>query len=174
MDAEVADSCVAHPLIGDPAADALVEEFAPLGQREASRLIHAQVRRLLRNSDQWDTESWGLPLSAAHLGLSITAFSARMLRHLKSLGVIYNDGERRSFVDVWRCAGHLMGIPEAILYQREEDALQLFQIGRICESKPSLDSVIMANSLINSAPLVVGITDPSLPGQSHSEMSGTW
>ena len=34
---------VAHTLIGDPEADALVEELAPLGQAQASRLINAAM-----------------------------------------------------------------------------------------------------------------------------------
>ncbi len=33
------------------------------------RLVHAQVRRLLSRSDDWEMEAWGTPLSAAHLAL---------------------------------------------------------------------------------------------------------
>ena len=32
------------------------------------RIIHARIRRLLNNSDEWDTEAWGVPISSAHLG----------------------------------------------------------------------------------------------------------
>lgn len=124
------------------------------------RLVHAQVRRLLKGSPDWDEQAWGVPLSAAHLGLAVTAFSARMLIHLRSLGGSYDDRERRSFMDVWRYAGYLMGIPETILYKEEADALQLFGIGRICEPTPEWDSVITANALVNSAPMVIGVTDP--------------
>ena len=38
------------------------------------RLVHAQVRRLLSHSDEWDAASWGLPIGAAHLGFGTTAF----------------------------------------------------------------------------------------------------
>lgn len=124
------------------------------------RLVHAQVRYLLNNSDDWDTDAWGIPLSSAHMGYSITAFSARLLQHMKSLGAIFNDEERESFMAVWRYTGHLMGIPDTILYRKEDDALELYRIGRMCEPPPDFHSVAMANSLINSAPLVVGITDP--------------
>ena len=124
------------------------------------RLVHAQVRRLLQDSDDWDTEAWGIPLSSAHMGYSITAFSARLLQHMKSLGAVFNDEERESFLAVWRYTGHLMGIPETILYQAEDDALELYNIGRMCEPPPEWDSIIMANGLINSAPLVIGITEP--------------
>ena len=125
------------------------------------RLIHAQVRRLLQESNEWDTASWGVPISAAHLGFAITAFSARLIVHMKNLGAVFSDEERKSFMAVWRYTGHLMGIPDTILFRREEDALQLFEIGRMCEPSPGLESVSMANSLINSAPMVIGVDDPS-------------
>ena len=124
------------------------------------RLVHAQVRHLLNNYDDWDTDAWGVPLSSAHMGYSITAFSARLLQHMKSLGAVYSDEERESFMAVWRYTGHLMGIPETILYREEDDALELYRIGRMCEPPPDFHSIAMANALINSAPLVVGITDP--------------
>ena len=124
------------------------------------RLVHAQIRHLLNNSDDWDIGAWGIPLSSAHMGYSITAFSARLLQHMKSLGAIFNDEERESFMAVWRYTGHLMGIPETILYREEDDAMELYRIGRMCEPPPDFHSVAMANALVNSAPLVVGITDP--------------
>ncbi len=125
------------------------------------RLIHAQVRRLMNESEDWDSEAWGVPLSAAHLGFAITAFSARLLRHLKNLGAKFDDVERAGFMDVWRYTGHLMGIPDSILYRDEVDALELFKIGVICEPEPGMESIAMANSLVNSAPLVIGITNPT-------------
>ena len=124
------------------------------------RLVHAQVRRLLQESDDWDTEAWGIPLSSAHMGYSITAFSARLLQHMHSLGAVFNDEERESFLAVWRYTGHIMGIPETILFQAEDDALELYRIGRMCEPPPDWNSIAMANGLVNSAPLVIGITDP--------------
>ncbi|MXY35254.1 MAG: DUF2236 domain-containing protein [Dehalococcoidia bacterium] len=122
------------------------------------RLVHAQVRRLLAQSSDWEHDAWGVPLSAAHVGFAITAFSARLLRHMRSLGARYNEEEARSFMQIWRYSGHLMGIPDAILFTNEEDALELFRIGLLCEPEPSIESVVLANSLVNSAPLVAGIT----------------
>ena len=125
------------------------------------RLIHARLRRLLENSDDWDTEAWGIPICSAHLGYAITSFSARLLQHMKSLGATYDNEERKSFMAVWRYSGHLMGIPDSILFREEEDALQLFRIGTMCEPKPEQESIAMANALINAAPLVIGITEPA-------------
>lgn len=124
------------------------------------RLVHAQVRHLLANSEDWEQEAWGVPLSAAHVGFAITAFSARLIKHMRSLGADFDREERASFMQVWRYSGHLMGIPDTILYEREEDALELFRIGVLCEPTPSIESIALANSLVNSAPLVAGITSP--------------
>ena len=125
------------------------------------RLVHARLRRLLMNSDEWDHEAWGLPICSAHLGYAITSFSARLLDHMKRLGAEYTDEERRSFMSIWRYTGHVMGIPSSILFRDEEDARHLLQIGPMCEPPPSLESIVMANALVNSAPLVIDVTDPS-------------
>ena len=124
------------------------------------RLIHAQVRMLLRDAVDWDTEAWGVPISAAHLGFALTAFSARLLKHLKSLGGVFDDRERSSFMQVWRYAGFLMGIPESILFRGEADALKLFEVGIACEPPADLESIAMSHSLVNSAPIFVGNTEP--------------
>ena len=125
------------------------------------RLVHAKVRQLFNASDEWDTDAGGVPLSAAQVGYALTSFSARMLQHMKSLGATYDDEERDGFMAVWRYSGHLMGIPETILYRDYADALELFRIGGLCEPDPGMESVVLANSLVNSAPVVAGITDPA-------------
>ena len=124
------------------------------------RIVHARVRRLLSKSEDWDTEAWGLPISAAHLGYAVSAFSARLLKHMKTLGAKYDDEEYASFMAVWRYSGYLMGIPETILFHEADDALELYDIGHMCEPDCPMESVVMAHSLINSAPLIAGITDP--------------
>ncbi len=125
------------------------------------RLIHAQVRRLLNNSEEWDTASWGVPLSAAHCGFALTAFSAKLLDHMRQIGARFNDEEAESFIAVWRYSGHLMGIPEAVLMRDRADALRLFEIGWMCEPELDIESIVIAHSLVNSSPLVIGITEPA-------------
>lgn len=146
----------------------MIELFMPGGLERSGdgwklsvrvRLVHAQVRRLLKQSDDWDVESLGMPISSANMGFAITAFSARLLKHLKSLGAAFDDEERESFIAAWRYSGFLMGIPETILFRDEEEALRLFEIGKLCEPEPGVESSVMANSLIQSAPLVIGIEE---------------
>ena len=124
------------------------------------RIVHAQVRHLLNNSEDWDTKAWGIPISSAHLGYAIASFSARLLKHMKTLGAAYNDEERESFMAIWRYTGYLMGIPETILFHDEDEALKLHEVGMMCEPSSPIESVVMAHALINSAPLIAGMTKP--------------
>ncbi len=125
------------------------------------RLVHAQIRRLLNQSDDWDMEAWGVPISAAHTGFAISAFSARLLYHARRLGARFTDEERASFMQIWRRSGYLMGIPETILFHDEPEALKTFTVGLTCEPPHGLESIVMANALANSAPVVIGIGDPT-------------
>ena len=145
-----------------------VEIFHPGGLRRENdgwklsvriRFVHAQARRLLAESGEWDEDAWGTPISAASLGYAIACFSARTLAHSTALGARYGPGQREGYCAVWRYAGHLMGIPEAVLYATEEEARHMFRIGILCEPDPSDESAIMANALIGSAPMVAGISD---------------
>ena len=123
------------------------------------RFVHAQVRRLLAQTEEWDHDAWGVPISAAHVGYSAACFAARTVKHSESLGARYSAEERAGFHAVWRYAAYLMGIPETILFVDEDDALNLYRIGSTCEPPPTTEAILMTNALINSAPLVAGITD---------------
>ncbi len=124
------------------------------------RFVHAQVRRLLGQTAEWEHDTWGVPISAAHLGYAVACFAARTVKHSKSLGARYSTEERACFHDVWRYAGYLMGIPETILFADESHALHMYRIGSLCEPPPTPDAIVMTNALINSAPLVAGVNDP--------------
>ena len=79
---------------------------------------------------------------------------------MKTLGATYNDAEYASFMAVWRYSGYLMGIPETILFHDADEALELYDIGHMCEPDSPTESVVMAHSLVNSAPLIAGVTEP--------------
>lgn len=146
----------------------LVEIFLPGGlERHGDgwklsvriRLIHARVRHLLLGSGEWDEAAWGTPLSEAHMAFATAAFSGLLLKRAAMLGVTLTDEERDSFMLIWRYAGYLMGVPEYLLCDTQASALHLVQIGVLCEPPPTFESIILANGLINSAPVVAGITE---------------
>ena len=147
----------------------LLEIFLPGGLRREGdgyrlsariRFVHAMVRRLLKDSDIWDTEAWGTPLSAAHIALAVSIFSAQILKHSISLGAIYTQEERESFVKVFRYTGYIMGVPESILMKNEVEARLTINIGFMCEPPPDEHSIANANALIHAGPALLNITDP--------------
>ena len=125
------------------------------------RLIHARLRLMLSHSAEWDAAAWGVPLSAAHLGFAAAAFSGLLLERARMLGVDLTAEERESFMLVWRYAAHLMGVPPALQAGTEAEAMRIVRIGRQCEPPPDLESILLANGLVNAAPIVAGITEPA-------------
>ncbi len=125
------------------------------------RIIHARIRMLLKQSDEWRPEDWGTPVSAAHLGYAIVVFSLRLLHYSKLLGATFNKEEEESVMSLWRYTGYVMGVPETILYTNQEEAARIYHITSLLEPETGEESVVMANTLIDSAPKLSGITDPT-------------
>ena len=148
----------------------LVEQYLPGGIEPGGdgwrltlrvRLVHAQSRHLLNRSDEWDHSRHGMPISAAHVLLAGAAFSGRLMRHVASLGGDFSAEEREAYVHVWRYTGLLIGIPEEILFHDEASACRAFEIGSLCEPPADHDAIIMANSIVNSAPVIIGVNAPA-------------
>ena len=124
------------------------------------RLVHAQIRRLLRASDEWDEAVYGVPLSVAHVALASANFSAMMLRYAARLGAHLDDEARASFMQIWRRASWLIGTPDALLFDGDEAKTAEFsRIARLCEPPPNDESVVIANTLVNALPLIPGLTN---------------
>ena len=124
------------------------------------RLIHAQVRRMLRKSGEWDEAEIGVPIHIAHVALAAANFSAKVIEAAIRLGAEPTKEESEAFVQIWRYSGYLMGVPETILFRSEAEALELWRIGHTCEPRPPIESIVMGNALVNSAPMVIGIRKP--------------
>jgi len=148
----------------------LVEIFMPGGlERQGEgfklsvrlRLVHARIRQLLRQSPEWEEAQDGIPISAAHVGFSTAAFSGLLLQRARLLGVRPTAEEEASFMAVWRYSGHLMGVPEPLACGTVAQAERLHRVGRLLEPPPGLEAVLLANALINAAPLVAGRSEPA-------------
>ena len=122
------------------------------------RFIHARMRRLLAESDAWDHEAWGTPLSAAHVGgIALFTFSIRQFEHAISMGSSIDQEQKDSIVRIWRYAGHLLGVPEAILFTNEAEARRIYRIGHLCEPEPDADAIGVANAVFKAIPQMAGV-----------------
>lgn len=126
------------------------------------RLVHAQVRRLLRDSGEWDPAVFGEPLSAAHMGLASANFSASLLKEASRLGADLDAEARASVMQIWRYASWLVGTPEALLFEGDESATVAFRdVAVACEPPPGEEASVIAQRLVMALPLVAGMDEPS-------------
>ena len=122
------------------------------------RFVHARMRRLLAESDAWDREAWGTPLSAAHVGgIALYTFSIRQFEHAVAMGSAVSPKEMESIVKIWRYGGYLLGVPEAILFTDEAEARRMYEIGHLCEPPPDRDAVSVANAVFEAIPAMAGV-----------------
>ena len=144
----------------------LMEIFLPHGLRRAGdgwklsvriRFVHAKVRMMLKDHEDWDCNEFGTPISAAHLGYAMSVFSHRLIHYSAKLGTNFSQEEKESILAVWRYTGYVMGIPESILYTSAKDAVQIYNITSYCEPSPGIEAITMANALINCAPMIAKV-----------------
>ena len=122
------------------------------------RFVHARIRKLLADSEAWDHAAWGTPLSAAHVGgIALYTFSIRQFEHAISMGSAIGPEERESIVRIWRYGGHVLGVPEAILFTSEAEARRIYEIGHLCEPPPDEDAVGVANAVFKAIPTMAGV-----------------
>jgi len=124
------------------------------------RLIHAQLRRLLTDSDKWDVSTEGVPLHMAHMALASTGFSAFNLESARMLGVRLSKEEAAGFMHIWRYVTWLLGVPKALLGETEEDAHRIRAVAHACENPPGEMGIAVAHGYINTVPELLGVTDP--------------
>lgn len=114
------------------------------------RLIHAQVRRLLRQSGQWHTEEWGAPINQCHMAGTNLMFSVGALEALTRLGYRFTAAERESLIHLWRYAGYLLGVDNELLVAGEWEGRRLLDMIFAFEPVPDEDSRALADALMHT------------------------
>ena len=153
---DIADQYVAHTLIGDPLAEAMTEDLAEFTLEESGRFIQgamdqegeealrdapASLRRFFKEAE---TPPEWLDYSAFAPGVRMFHRNSQMILAAFVPGVLIE--------------GFTTNIAKSFFI---EEALKLYDIGLMCEPKSPVESVAMAHSLVNSAPLIAGRTDPA-------------
>lgn len=125
------------------------------------RLVHAQMRRLLLASDEWDVATEGLPLHMGHMSLAATGFSAANLQSVRKLGVQLTDEESVGFMHIWSYVAWLLGVPESLLFTTESGAARVRQVAHRFESRPGPKAIAVAHGYVSTVPELIGITSPA-------------
>lgn len=100
------------------------------------RTIHAFVRRHLISSGQWDTKSWGTPISQSYMAFTLIEFGWLALRAMRSLGTRLTDSERDDVYHLYRYVGHLIGVQPELNPVNEAEQIRVEQIYVQCAPGP--------------------------------------
>lgn len=114
------------------------------------RLMHAQVRSMLRKSKQWQMEAWGEPVNQHDMAATTLLFSLIFLEGIRKLGIEASREESESFMHLWRYAGHVMGVDSEILPASEFEGWSLGELIRATQADPDADSRALTAALFES------------------------
>ncbi|MFT4199841.1 oxygenase MpaB family protein [Gordonia sp. (in: high G+C Gram-positive bacteria)] len=114
------------------------------------RLVHAMVRYHLRAQDDWDDESWGVPINQTYSQLTITAgFLILPLTVAKDFGIRYSSAELEAITHLWRWIGWVMGVQDHLLPISYEDAVRTWQISKEFALQPNDESKVLVRALLD-------------------------
>ena len=110
------------------------------------RLLHAALRhwlprsgRLDRHSDLVPAEVYvegELPLNQHDLALTLGIFCYLNLRSLRRMGVVLSSADLDAYVHMWRYAGHVLGIDEALCPRSLEEQEEFMRASMLHQGDP--------------------------------------
>lgn len=120
------------------------------------RLMHAQVRSMLKKSGKWDEAAWGHPINQSDSMATILEFSSVFLLGLRLLGFRFTSEEREAVVHLWRYVGYLMGVDERILPASEHDSMRALMMQYMLHGEPDDDTRALGQALNGVPRLLAG------------------
>ncbi len=115
------------------------------------RLMHAQVRQMLRKATDWRTDLWGEPINQHDMAATTLLFSLVFMDGIRRLGIDTDRNESESFMHLWRYAGHVMGVDTEILPTSEFEAWNLAELIRVTQGPPDEDSRALTAALFDAS-----------------------
>lgn len=138
----------------------IIETCKPGGLRRFSpgfkitvmiRMMHAQVRHLLKQSPAWNTTAWGEPINQADMAATNLLFSVVLMDGLRRMGFRFSRKESEGLMQLWRYSGYLIGLDPDLTCATEDEGRQLMDIVSMVSEDPDEDSHDLVKALIESA-----------------------
>lgn len=111
------------------------------------RFIHSLIRHHLKNAEQWDSDTWGLPINQYDQAMTNIAFSGVVLIGIRALGIFPSRQDIDSFLHFWKYSGWLMGIDEKWLVNKEAEGWKLIYWMHFAHPKSDDSSISLGSSL---------------------------
>ena len=114
------------------------------------RLMHAQIRRLLRSSPRWDAPAWGEPINQVDMAGTTLLFSLVLVDGLRMLGFGIDRADCEDVLHLWRIGGWVLGVRPELLGATEPEARVLWELLEATQEPPDADSAALAQALLES------------------------
>ncbi|HJL24964.1 MAG TPA: oxygenase MpaB family protein [Polyangiaceae bacterium LLY-WYZ-15_(1-7)] len=114
------------------------------------RLMHAQVRRLLRRSGRWDAARWGAPINQHDMAATALLFGVVFVEGVRQFGVPVSRAEAEDYVHLWRLSSWLMGVEEALLPADEAACRRQAELIELTQGPPDEDARRLVRALLES------------------------
>jgi len=112
------------------------------------RLMHAQIRRLLRRSTRWDSAAWGEPINQVDMAGTTLLFSLALVDGLRMLGFRIERQDCEDVLHLWRIGGWILGVDPELLCATEPEARVLWDLLEATQEPPDADSAALAVALV--------------------------
>jgi hypothetical protein len=112
------------------------------------RLMHAQIRRLLRESGRWESERWGEPLNQCYMAATNLMLSVVLLDGMRRFGLHCSAADGEALMHLWRYSGYLSGISPELLCATENEARRMLELVFTLDGPPDQDSRDLIKALM--------------------------
>lgn len=112
------------------------------------RVMHAFVRRSLRESQHWQPQTWGVPINQRDMVATHLSFTLMFIAGVSALGRIVSARERDAIVHLWRYVSFLLGTPDALVPKTFREAVEVGALFNISEPGPDDDGRALARALM--------------------------
>lgn len=113
------------------------------------RLIHALVRRHVRELPDWRMEAWGLPINQPDMAATLLGALAVPLLGARLMGMPQTRAEREDANHLVRYVGWLMGVDPRWLAETHDEALKLLMQLLLSLANPDETSAQMAQPMVD-------------------------
>jgi hypothetical protein len=114
------------------------------------RLMHAQVRRLARESGRFRVDLWGEPINQHDMAATGLLFSLVVLDGFQKLGFRYEPDEGEALIHLWAYVSHVMGVEPRLLCRTVAEATRFADMVAATQGPPDDDSRALVKALLES------------------------
>lgn len=133
------------------------------------RIMHAVVRRLLRQSGEFDERRWGLPINQHDMAATTLLFSLSFLDGVRACGFQITEQEAADYLHLWRYNGYVIGVEPELLCASEAQARRMSECIELTQHDPDADARSLVDALVES-PLHQAGSDPEAQAMARRQV----